>query len=265
MSALRLGPLLLPWWPVLLLGGWAVALGLGSRLRAGRGAVQDAMFPLLLLGLAGARAGFALRHAGAWDGWLALFDLRDGGLDPGAGVLVGLAGLGFWCWRRPALRRGLLTSALGGLLAGGAGFALLQLAQPVPPPLPALLLNDLDGRPVALASLRGRPLVLNLWATWCPPCRHELPLLAAAARQPGAARIVLVNEGEDATRVAAFLHEQQLRFPELLLDPQLAVSAHYQTQGYPTTLFIDSTGTLRDTHVGELSRATLAQGIAALP
>ena len=145
-----------------------------------------------------------------------------------------------------------------------AGMGALTLLQPARPPLPDLTLQTLQGRSVALASLRGQPLVVNLWATWCPPCRRELPLLIEAAQRQTGGRIVLVNEGETAAQVAAYLQSQHLGSPEVLLDPGNRLLSAYQSPGLPTTLFIDAEGRVRRLHIGELSKATLQQGIAAL-
>ena len=76
-------------------------------------------------------------------------------------------------------------------------------------------------------------------------------------------RIVLVNEGETARRVADFLRREKLAPPEVLLDPDSRLLSHYQSPGLPTTLFIAADGKVQRVHVGELSAATLQQGIAA--
>ncbi|WP_298290374.1 TlpA disulfide reductase family protein [Thiomonas sp.] len=265
MDALRLGPLVLPWAPLLLVLGYAVAVWVAAwAQKSGRGNAEPALLPLLVLALLVARAVFVLRHAAAYPGALAMLDIRDRGFDALAGWIAAAAGVAFWAWRRPALRQSLPLSAASGAVVVLAATALLQAMQPPRPPLPALTLPTLAGPPLALASLRGQPLVVNLWATWCPPCRRELPLLIAAAQQPDGARIVLVNEGEDAQRVAAYLQRQRLHAPQIVLDPDSRLLAAYRSPGLPTTLFIAADGTVRRVHVGELSAATLQQGIAAL-
>ncbi|OZB74055.1 MAG: alkyl hydroperoxide reductase, partial [Thiomonas sp. 14-64-326] len=163
-----------------------------------------------------------------------------------------------------ALRMSLPLSASAGAAIVLAGMGALTLLQPARPLLPDLTLQTLQGRSVALASLRGQPLVVNLWATWCPPCRRELPLLIQAAQQQTGARIVLVNEGEAAPRVAAYLQRERLTDPGVLLDPGNRLLSLYQSPGLPTTLFIRADGTVQRVHIGELSTATLQQGIAAL-
>ncbi|MGE0069537.1 MAG: TlpA family protein disulfide reductase, partial [Thiomonas sp.] len=231
---------------------------------AGRGNAEPARLPLLIFALAVARAVFVARHRAEYASVLTMIDIRDRGFDSWAGWAAAAAGVGLWAWRRPALRLSLPLSASAGAAIVLAGMGALALLQPARPPLPDLTLQTLQGRPVALASLRGRPLVVNLWATWCPPCRRELPLLIRAAQQQTGARIVLVNEGETAQRVAAYLQRERLGDPGVLLDPGSRLLAAYQSPGLPTTLFIAADGRVQRVHIGELSAATLQQGIAAL-
>lgn len=265
MEALRLGPIVLPWAPLLLVLGYAVAVWVaGAAQKAGRGNAEPALLPLLVLALVAARAVFVARHRADYAGVLAMIDIRDRGFDSWAGWVAAAAGVGLWAWRRPALRLSLPLSASAGAAIVLAGMGALALLQPARPPLPDLTLQTLQSRPVALASLRGQPLVVNLWATWCPPCRRELPLLIRAAQQQTGARIVLVNEGETAQRVAAYLQRERLGDPGVLLDPGSRLLAAYQSPGLPTTLFIAADGRVQRVHIGELSAATLQQGIAAL-
>lgn len=265
MDALRLGPIVLPWAPLLLVLGYAVAVWVaGVAQKAGRGNAEPVLLPLLIGALVVARAVFVARHSADYSSVLAMIDIRDRGFDPWAGWAAAAAGVAFWVWRRPALRMSLPLSASAGAAIVLAGMGALTLLQPARPPLPDLTLQTLQGRLVALASLRGQPLVVNLWATWCPPCRRELPLLIQAAQQQTGARIVLVNEGEAAPRVAAYLQRERLTDPGVLLDPGNRLLSLYQSPGLPTTLFIRADGTVQRVHIGELSAATLQQGIAAL-
>ena len=265
MDALRLGPIVLPWAPLLLVLGYAVAVWVaGLAHKAGRGNAEPLLLWLLLAALVVARAVFVLRHAADYPGVLSMIDIRDRGFNAWAGWAAAVAAVGWFAWRRPALRLSLPLSAGAGAAVMLAGLGLLSLTQPPRPPLPDLTLQTLQGKPVALAGLRGQPVVVNLWATWCPPCRRELPMLIQAAKQPTGARIVLVNEGEAASRVAAYLARERLGQPEILLDPDSRLLSAYQSPGLPTTLFIGADGRVKQLHIGELSAATLQQGMAAL-
>lgn len=250
---------------MLLVLGYAVAVwAAGLAQKSGRGNAEPLLLPLLVLALVAARAGFVARHRADYSSVLAMLDIRDRGFDPWVGWATGVVAVGLVAWRRSALRISLPLSAGAGAAIVLAGFGVLALRQPPRPPLPDLTLQTLQGRPVALASLRGQPAVVNLWATWCPPCRRELPLLIRAAQQQTGARILLINEGEPASRVAAYLASERLRQPEILLDPDSRLLSAYRSPGLPTTLFIGADGQVKQLHIGELSAATLQQGVAAL-
>ncbi len=263
---LRLGPLLLPWGPLLLGLGWLLAQQVAAAAaRRGLGDAQRVLTTLLLVALLAARAAFVLRHLDAYAGLGAMLDVRDRGFDAAVGWAVAVAGVALLVWRRASLRRSLPAAAGAGALLVLCAQAMLRLSAPSgQPPLPALALPTLDGAPLQLAALRGEPLVLNLWATWCPPCRRELPMLVDAGHRAQGVRIVLVDQRESAAQVRAYLQAQQLQPRWLALDAAGALAARYQVPGFPTTLFFDADGTLQRMYVGELSAATLAQGIAAL-
>ncbi len=104
-----------------------------------------------------------------------------------------------------------------------------------------------------LGELQGKPVVLNFWATWCPPCRAEMPELDALARQRTDIRVLAVDVQEDAADVDRFRTDLSLNLP-IALDSDGRVWANYQSRGLPTTYLIDSNGTIRDIHVGPLTR-----------
>jgi thiol-disulfide isomerase/thioredoxin len=104
-------------------------------------------------------------------------------------------------------------------------------------------LSDLDGRPVALDQFRGRVVFLNFWATWCVPCRQEMPALARlheAYRQHGLV-ILTVNFKETESQVRAFVRELQLDLV-IALDRDGRASQRFRVQGLPVSLLIDRDG-----------------------
>lgn len=126
-------------------------------------------------------------------------------------------------------------------------------------PAPDFSLTTLAGEPFALSDLRGTPVVLNFWATWCPPCRAELPeLQAASERLAGQVAIIGVNQAEAPADVRAFVAGFGLSFP-MPLDVDAQASRLYAVRSLPTTFFIDRQGVIRRVQVGPVTEATLAQ------
>src|SRR3546814_17667859 len=104
-------------------------------------------------------------------------------------------------------------------------------------------------------------MVLNLWATWCPPCRREMPVLEQAqGRYPGVA-FVLVNQGEDRGTIHRYLDRAGLDLDHVLLDPHSQAMLETNTRGLPTTLFFNAEGRLVDTPMGELTRRSEARRV----
>jgi len=119
-------------------------------------------------------------------------------------------------------------------------------------PAPGFTLPRLEGEaPVELASLRGRVVLLNFWATWCQPCEAEMPAMERLHRELGSADFTLlaVSVDEDPEAVRAFRDRLGLSFP-ILLDPRKQVSGAYQTYRYPETFLIDRDGRIVARYIG---------------
>ncbi len=163
--------------------------------------------------------------------------------------------------RSTTLRKPLLTATLTGCFVFFGGSALNHALTPVGLPVPTIEVRRLDNTTVPLSAFVGRPLIINLWATWCPPCRREMPVLKAAQLAHPEIHFVFVNQGESAATVQSYLDANELQMPNIVLDPAKQVSARTGSSGYPTTLFYDAQGRLYKRHMGELSRATLTEKI----
>jgi len=131
--------------------------------------------------------------------------------------------------------------------------------------LPIAELTTMEGKVTDLTmQAAGKPIVVNLWATWCPPCRLELPFLLAAQRQEPGITFVFVDQGEDATTVGRYLSGEQLALANVLLDMGSKLGREIGSNGLPVTLFYDSTGRIADSHVGAISPALLDAKLARL-
>lgn len=135
---------------------------------------------------------------------------------------------------------------------------------PAPGALPALSLESLAGQTVMLGKLSGKPLVLNLWATWCPPCRAELPLLMKASHQYPNMRFYFAEQGDSRANVKAYAEKIGLTPAQILLDTNTRLSKFFGVIGYPTTIFYNATGNIVAIHRGELTSSTLKQYLARL-
>lgn len=266
MDALRLGPLVIPMHLALLLGGIVLAHAVAAWFHRSRGIDPGAvLWNMILAGFVAGRLGFVLRHRDIYVADpLSILDFRDGGFDRLAGFATAFIA-GAWLTRRsPPLRRPLLAAALTGCAVFFAGTAVNRAFTPAGAPLPAIEVRRLDGSAVSLGTFAGRPLVINLWATWCPPCHREMPVLAAAQLAHPDIQFVFVNQGESAAVVRRYLAAHGLRLSNVVLDPARQAGARTGSSGYPTTLFYDAQGRLDQRHMGELSHATLSEKIDRL-
>jgi cytochrome c biogenesis protein CcmG/thiol:disulfide interchange protein DsbE len=148
----------------------------------------------------------------------------------------------------------------------------LLLAGPTAPPMvrigdpaPAFVLADLDGNPVSLADLRGRPVIVNFWASWCGPCVEEVPLLnAAAAAHEGDGLAVVGIVFRDRSEAARdFLARMGATWPAAM-DPGEAVATRFGIISPPDSFFIDRGGVVVSRQIGQLSAADLDRGLAQI-
>jgi peroxiredoxin len=183
---------------------------------------------------------------------------KDTGRSPalfllGAGlILVGVAI--FMAW--PCEPDGLVLSGADGLSAPVS----------VDYPAPELALMDLDGEAHSLAAYRGRVVLVNLWATWCPPCKAEMPVLQEYYEDHAAQGFmtVAISDGDPAPAVAAFVEEYGLTF-QVWLDPTyIATRQAFKTSNLPSSFVIDRDGKIRLRWVGEIDRATLEAYVTPL-
>jgi len=131
---------------------------------------------------------------------------------------------------------------------------------------PELTLQDVNGKEHSLAAYRGRIVLVNLWATWCPPCKAEMPTLNQYYQDyAGDGFITLaINDGDPAGDVAAFAQSYGLAFPVLVDTSHIASSQAFKTRSLPSSFVIDREGDIRLKWVGEIDRATLEEYVTPL-
>jgi len=162
---------------------------------------------------------------------------------------------------RRGLRIALVTAALG----LGAASGLLALANRGPRLAPDFAVPNLSGQAVRLSALRGKVVVLNLWTTWCPPCRDEMPSLERlyARLRDRDFELLAVSQDEDGKRVVEpFVREHRLSFL-VLIDPEHQVGDRYGVWGYPETFVIDRNGYVVERVIGPRDWGS-SQAVAAL-
>ncbi len=264
---LQLGPLALPWGLLILLAGWQLGNLLHERLSARLGLASGPhAWRLTLAALLTARLGFVLRYAAEYGAapWSVL-DIRDGGWQPWAGLGAALLYAAVLWLRRSAWRRPVAAGVAMFTAAWLAGQVLLLATAPATTAaLPDWRGLALDARPIALPELRGQPVVLNLWTSWCPPCRREMPVLLQARGEQTGVRFLWVNQGESAEIVARFADRQGLPAADVLLDTESRLGRGLGHSALPTTLFYDAQGRLKAVRAGELSAGSLAHHLAQI-
>jgi peroxiredoxin len=157
-------------------------------------------------------------------------------------LVVGFVGIG-------VLLVGLVLLVISGFSPSAAASA-----PQVGRPLVDFTLTDLSGKQVQLSDYAGRPVLINAWATWCPPCRAEMPdLQQLYQRHEKEGFVVLaVNAGEDASIVKSFIQQNMFTFP-VLQDPQMALLDGFGIRSYPTSIVVGRDGKVKLVQVGMLT------------
>ena len=134
-------------------------------------------------------------------------------------------------------------------------------------PAPSFTLSDLTGQTTRVDAAQGRPILLNFWATWCAPCREEMPLLQQVydTHQRLGLNVVAISQdpADRAAAARAYWTQAGWTFPSLL-DPEGAVAKQYQVLFLPSTVFINAEGVVTAIHRGPMNAAQLQQHLATV-
>jgi thiol-disulfide isomerase/thioredoxin len=216
----------------------------------------------LIVGLSTARLGHVIENASSFaaEPWRILAVWQGGFSWTWAAGSVVAVSVALVRTRRTAI--GVLVSLATALFTWNIVW---QLTNATPStPMPAVALENIKGGDTSLTAFTGKPVVVNLWASWCPPCRREMPMMAEMAAARDDVTFLFVNQGERRTTIEGYLNNAKLSLSNVLLDARMDVPRHYATPGLPVTLFIGVDGKLRSLHVGEISREALTGALSRL-
>ena len=185
-------------------------------------------------------------------------------------MTAGVAARGGPDLRRLPLRHLALAATLPLLLLAVLAMSLLLRAPATPAAIegsmaPDFSLADLDGNPIHLSELRGRPVVLNFWASWCGPCVEEFPLLRQAVERHAAEGLVIIGiVHQDRSEAARDFMERNGATWQAAMDPDDRVATAYGILALPETYFIGRDGIIVDRQIGQFSAASLDEKLAAI-
>lgn len=141
-----------------------------------------------------------------------------------------------------------------------------SLVTPMNGPAPQWTLKDLEGRPVSSTNFQGRVLLVNFWATWCPPCRQEIPDFVKFTNERDTNRVVILGLSADeggAGVVKPFVNSYKINYPILMAD-QNVIDAFGGVAGYPTTFVIDAKGNFVSRHLGMFTEVDFKRHVLPL-
>jgi thiol-disulfide isomerase/thioredoxin len=168
-----------------------------------------------------------------------------------------------------ARRHKVITGSIALFIAAVIGVSLATSGTPAPPSYPAAAGFTLPalgqaGGQVSLSQYRGKPVIVNFWASWCAPCQQETPLLASWYKQQHGHVVLLGLDENDTTADALkFAHAKGVSYP-IGFDPQVTVALAYNVDGLPQTFFLNAQHRIVDHVLGAVTKAELAKGLSLM-
>ena len=263
-EAIHVGPFMLPFALALVILGLMIVYGTGKVLQKKQQwsaetwqIFSDSLWTTLWVGLIAARLVFVLLNL---DVYLAspidMFKVQDKGFHLYGGVCAGVA---WFLWKNRAFKienKIIFVTIFSLLCAVSLGLKQWQKPHSF---YPEMQFSSLEQTEIPLQQFMGKPTVVNLWASWCPPCHREMPVLAQAQTQFKNVNFVMLNQGENVTTIQQYLNKHHFSFQYVLMDSKGQLAKEMKMFGLPSTLFFNSQGQLMDRHMGELSPAMLQQ------
>jgi thiol-disulfide isomerase/thioredoxin len=157
------------------------------------------------------------------------------------------------------------VSEVGGVVPSGQGDQLPAAPRPGHP-APEIILLDLKGTPVKLSAFRGKPVVINFWATWCPPCRAEMPDIETVWQRHKDKGLVIigVDVGEDPETVSKYVEKGGFTWLFILDSGGEVFRDLYKGAAFPSSFFVDSQGVIQDLSIGALNEKGFESKIAKI-
>lgn len=270
VQAIHLGPFMLSWSLTILIVAILISMLVGRlsfryfKLSNVQWSLfKDSIWSGVFVGLLCARIGFVLFNLEAYlEHPIEIIKLQDKGFN----LYIGVFATVLWIlWKNYALKKRfiILIFTTFALISVTSHYAYRQI-QLKYQQFPKVSLLNLQQQPIELKQFLGKPTVINLWASWCPPCRREMPVLSEAQKKYPNVKFVFINQNEDAVTVQNYLQQNSLQLDEVLLDTNGSTAQKMGMFGLPSTLFFDAQGKLIDTHMGEITHAALHQKIQNL-
>lgn len=260
MMSLSIGPISLPFDRFLIVVCLAIAFIVGAfAAKKDKTSVDGSIAGVFILAMLAARISFVAQYWSEYqaDFW-SIIDIRDGGFDGIAAVIVGVLALAGFAWKRPKGRRALIKGFSAGALVWTVTTFAIGTIEDTSAQLPTIMVKQMNGETVDLNQVeQGKPRVINLWATWCPPCRREMPVLEEAQQNNSDIGFVFVNQGEHSAVIEQYLQQEALSLENVMADSTGSLGYQVGSRALPTTIFVNARGELVDAHLGELSRASL--------
>ncbi|WOE40004.1 TlpA disulfide reductase family protein [Acinetobacter chinensis] len=269
-QAIHLGMFIIPWTLIIglvsLLFSLLIAARIKNRFQLSEDQwtqLKDSIWTAILVGLCTARIGFVLlNHDLYLSHPLQMIQIQDKGFN----VWIGAAcATGWIIWKNRRTSRAFLMIFMAVLITSvTVGQYAIHQVQKQQQQFPQITLMGLDQKSYSLDQFYGKPVVINLWASWCPPCHREMPVLEKAQTDYPDVQFVMINQSESAQTVQQYLQKNQLSFQHMLMDPSAETAYETGMYGLPSTLFYNAQGELKETHMGEISPAVLRQKLNSI-
>lgn len=257
-----IGPFLLPPMVFATLIGILVLMLIGSFLKRFVDPRFDSWVGVVaVVAFVAARIGFVIRH---WESYqhnpLRFFYIWQGGFEMSWAIAAALLSLLFLkTWRHRAI--GVVTLAVSTV---SIWLAFSMTPKPSATYLPDIALENINKDVINLSAYADDKVVINIWASWCSPCRREMPILEQAVLDYPHIQFYFINQGESEQIVRDYLETESLQMQEtVLLDPAQAIPRYYETLGTPVTMFFKE-NKLVALHVGEISAELLSDRLKEL-